>query len=167
MGVFVVRTGPQSDLARYVRARLKEEAGGRDRAGYQAEVVRRTGLKSSTVANIFNAKQGVGMDSGAKIAKAWGLSYAQLVEAAEEWANSAPPASGPPRVRRPNLEKAIESVGALPDEVLEEAWALAAHTRRDYSKVAWMVLLEEIARANAETQRSTAQLPARPRRAAS
>ena len=148
MRVSVDRTGPQSSLARYVRARMRREETEHGGA-YQAEMVRRSGLKSSTIANIVNAKQGVGPEAGTKLARAWGATYAQLVTEADEWAKQAPAATPPMgMVLRPNLERAIEASGVAED-VAEEARDLSRHTRMDYRVVVWMMLLEEIAASRA------------------
>ncbi len=152
MGAGVDRVDQRHALTSYCRARMRREEAARGR-GYQAELSRKSGLTTATIANIMNERNGVGMDAAEALAKAWGLAYEQLLQESREWARSAPEEKGTSKAApRPNLETAIELAsrsGALPVEVLTEARELGSSARRDYSVAAWMHFVDEILRAHA------------------
>lgn len=158
MGAGVDRVDQRQALTSYCRARMRREEAAHGR-GYQAELARKSGLTTATIANIVNERNGVGMDAAESLAKAWGLTYEQLLVESKEWARSAPEdqrtSKATARTARANLETAIElasRAGALPVEVLAEARELGSSARRDYSVAAWMHFVDEILRAHAAQQ---------------
>lgn len=135
---------PKSALAAYVRWRLKKEEAEHGR-GYQADLARRSRIWTAHIANLLNRDgQGVGMDVGTKLARVWGMTFAQLADAATEWARSQPPPETSSAF--PNLEAALAfmaSRGPLGDDAVQRARRIAA-VAGDLSAPTWIALLHDV-----------------------
>lgn len=87
-------------LARYARGRLLRERQAYGR-GYQADMARRSGLSQPHLANLMNRDHmGLGLDAAAALGRAWGMTVAEMLQAAR---GEEPPVAA----ALPNLETAL------------------------------------------------------------
>lgn len=123
----------QREIGEYVRTRLIGEC--RGTRGAAAAIARATGFTRSHIAQVQRPHAGIGENFARAMATYWRLTYAQLENAASEWAKDHPPPSGAkppiayltPLAQLPGWSEALAEAQRRHRSIPAEVWQDVAH----------------------------------------